>query len=110
MGCSAQIECERKHIICERRKSVVYDLRMGCLIRGPKTPLRTAKKAIVMISPREASSRPKALGDERLIMVNGRHGVKTSRYQCRTIWISKQRDLFGSEKKDLPLRVVGNIP
>jgi hypothetical protein len=29
MGCSAQIECERKHIICEQRKSVVYDLRMG---------------------------------------------------------------------------------
>jgi hypothetical protein len=29
MGCSAQIECERKHIICERRKSVAYDLRMG---------------------------------------------------------------------------------
>jgi hypothetical protein len=29
MGCSAQIECERKHIICERRKSVGYDLRMG---------------------------------------------------------------------------------
>jgi hypothetical protein len=29
MDCSAQIECERKHIICERRKSVAYDLRMG---------------------------------------------------------------------------------
>jgi hypothetical protein len=29
MGCSAQIERERKHIICEWRKSVAYDLRMG---------------------------------------------------------------------------------
>src|SRR5580704_17866530 len=29
MSCSAQIECEREHIICERRKSFGYDLRMG---------------------------------------------------------------------------------
>jgi hypothetical protein len=27
-----QIECERRHIICERRKSVAYDLRMGDLL------------------------------------------------------------------------------
>jgi hypothetical protein len=29
MGCSAQIECEWQHIICERRKSVSYVLRIG---------------------------------------------------------------------------------
>ena len=46
------------------------------LITGSKKPLRPAKKAIVMLSPREARSGPKTLGNERLIVVDGRDGSR----------------------------------
>jgi hypothetical protein len=63
-----------------------------------------------MFSPREPPSGPKAFGDERLIVVDGRHAVETSCHRRWTIRISEHRSLFGGEKKCLPLRVIGDIP
>ena len=45
------------------------------LITGPEKPLRPAKKGIVMLSPRETPSSPETLGDERLIVVDGRDTI-----------------------------------
>ena len=69
------------------------------LITGSKEPLRPAEKAMVMLSPRQAPSGPKTLGDQRLIMVNGRDGVETSDHRRWTVWIRKHRGLFSREKK-----------
>jgi hypothetical protein len=45
MGCSAQIERERWHIICERRKSTGYALRMGNSVYAIDASLHQALKS-----------------------------------------------------------------
>jgi hypothetical protein len=63
-----------------------------------------------MTSPREAPSGPEAFGDERLIVVDGRHRVETSRHRRRAIGISKHRSLFSRKKKCVLCRVISDIP
>src|SRR5260221_4063983 len=79
------------------------------LITGSEEPLYPAKKAVVMLSPRQTRAGPKTLGDKRLIVVDGRNGIETSRHRSRAIWISKHCDLFGSEKKSLACRIIANV-
>ena len=45
------------------------------LITGPKEPLYPAKKAVVMLPPRQTRAGLKTLGDKRLIVVDGRNGI-----------------------------------
>jgi hypothetical protein len=79
------------------------------LVTGPEEPLDPAKKAVVMLSPRQTRAGPKTLGDKRFIVVDGRNGIETSRHRGRAIWISKHCDLFGSEKKSLACRFIANV-
>ena len=79
------------------------------LITGPKEPLYPAKKAVVMLSPRQTRAGPKTLGDKWLIVINGRNGIETSRHRGRTIWISEHCDLFWSEKKSVASRIIANV-
>ena len=69
-------------------------------ITGAKKPLRPAKKAIVMISPKETRSGPETLGDERLIVIDCRDGVEPSRHRRRTVRISEHRGLFGENSRN----------
>src|ERR1700716_2141238 len=54
------------------------------LITGTKEPLYPAKKAVVMLSPRQTRAGPKTLGNTRLMVVNGQHGHRNlpSSQQC----------------------------
>src|ERR1700736_1847668 len=79
------------------------------LITGPKEPLYPAKKAVVMLSPRQTRAGPKTLGDKRFVVVNGRNGIETSRHRGRAIWISEYCDLFCSEKKSLAGCIIANV-
>src|ERR1700746_2791129 len=79
------------------------------LITGSQEPLYPAKKAVVMLSPRQTRAGPKTLGDKWLIVINGRNGIETSRHRGRTIWISEHCDLFGSEKKSIACRIIANV-
>src|SRR4029077_318485 len=79
------------------------------LITGSKEPLYPAKKAVVMLSPRQTRTGPKTLGDKRPIVVDGRNGIETSRHRRRTIWISEHCDLFCSEKKSIARRIIANV-
>src|SRR5260221_12946688 len=63
-----------------------------------------------MLSPRQNRAGPKALGDKRLIMVDGRNGIETSRHRGRTFWISEYCDLLGSEKKSVAGCIIANVP
>src|SRR5260221_850960 len=79
------------------------------LITGAKKPLYSAKKAVVMLSPRQTRAGPKTLGDKWLIVINGRNGIETSRHRGRTIWISEHCDLFWGEKKSVASRIIANV-
>jgi hypothetical protein len=79
------------------------------LITGPKEPLYPAKEAIVVLSPRQTCAGPKTLGNKRLIVMDGRNGIETSRHRGGAIWISEHCDLFGSEKKSLVCRIIANV-
>src|SRR5260221_4436671 len=80
------------------------------LITGSEEPLYPAKKAVVMLSPRQTRAGPKTLGDKRLIVVDGRNGIETARHRRRTIWVSEHCDLFGSEKKSVAGCIIANVP
>ena len=62
-----------------------------------------------MFTPRQTRAGPKTLGNKRLVVVDGRNGIETSRHCSGTIWISEHRDLFGSEKKTIARRIIVNI-
>src|SRR5258708_17083536 len=64
------------------------------LITGAKEPLYSAKKAVVMPSPRQTRAGPKDLGDKWLIVINGRIGIETSSHPGRPISITELCDLF----------------
>src|SRR4029077_19597323 len=71
---------------------------------------RPAKKAIVMISPRETRSGPETLGDERLVVIDCRDGVEPSRHRRRTVRISEHRGLFRGKEKWLARCVIADVP
>src|SRR5271169_4925852 len=79
------------------------------LITGSKESLYSAKKAVVMPSPRQTRAGPKTLGDKWLIVINGRNSIETSRHRSRTIWISEHCYLFWSKKKSVASRFIANV-
>ena len=79
------------------------------LITGSEEPLYPAKKAVVMLSPRQTRTGPKTLGNKRRIVVDSRNGIETSRHCGRTVWISEHGNLFGSEGKSIASGIVANV-
>jgi hypothetical protein len=79
------------------------------LITGSKEPFYPAKKAVVMLSPRQTRTGPKTLGNKRRIVVDSRNGIETSGHCGRTVWISKHGSLFGSEGKSIASGIVANV-
>lgn len=79
------------------------------LITGAKKPLYSAKKTVVMPSPRQTRPGPKTLGYKWLIVIDGRNGIETSRQRGRAIWIGEHCHLFGSEKKSVASRIIANV-